>query len=475
MGDLGSQDQAIVAVGYVRVSTEEQVREGYSLDEQKREIRAYAERHGWRLARIYADEGLSGRSADRPDFRRMLDDAGSGSFQRAIAWKLDRLGRSTGLVLDSLGALDAAGVEFVSLRENLDTSSPAGRYMRTNLAAIAEMEAEMIAERSRTGIAGRKRDGRRGGGPPPYGFDYTRDRDDPTDKGTLSENPLEAAIVREIYRLCLDGFGISKIVRHLRDRNERTKRGAQWSQYQVGFILKSPLYVGYLDIDPEGEPIKARHDPIVSHDDWLAVRAIRQARRDASGRGRGRTTLTPHLLTRGLGRCGRCGAALVPRGQRYVCRSRHHYGSCDLPTIPRQQMDQPLLDEFERRILDLDTTRERIQQAASQVRDEALAQRERAERDVANAEAAIDKPTEPSARDGQKTDRGDHRRRSRSRRSAGRTQPPQQQHGRDRGRAHRRRAVETNARREPQDAPGARRCRRTPRLRPSPSKRSERR
>lgn len=320
---MQGKDNPILAVGYVRVSSEEQAHEGYSLDEQEREIRERAEREGWSLVKVYADRGLSGRRADRPDFRQMLEDAAAGAFQRLIAWKLDRLGRSTRLVLEALQALEAGQVEFISLRENVDTSTPAGRYMRTNLAAIAEMEGDMISERTKIGLAGRRRKGRRPGGPPPFGFDYVRDRDNPDDKGTLVENEREADIVRYIYREFLARPSVSALVRDLRAKGWSTKRGAKFAQYHVTTILDNPIHAGWL-YDEDGKTlIDAAHEGLVPRETWLAVLDIRRARRASSGKGRGRNPARPHLLTRGLGRCGRCGAALIPRGNRYVCRNRH--------------------------------------------------------------------------------------------------------------------------------------------------------
>ena len=283
---LTSKDRGVDAVGYVRVSTDEQARAGYSLDEQEREIRTYAEQRGWTLVDTYIDRGVSGRKINRPEYQRLLSDAEAGKSQVVIVWRLDRFGRRASEFLRAVEDLEGVGVEVVSVREQMDTTTPSGRAMRGVLAVFAQAESEATSERTKSNLAARRRGGRRAGGPAPYGFDYARNRDDPADKGTLAHNALEAPIVTEIYRLFRDGWGITRIFRHLNSRGVPTKKGARWAQYQVTAILDNPLYAGLLSIN--GELTKALHEPIVSHDEWLATQGIRQARREASGGGRGR-------------------------------------------------------------------------------------------------------------------------------------------------------------------------------------------
>ena len=118
------------AVGYVRVSTTAQVQEGESLETQKTAIATYYNQHNLELVETFLDEGISGRKQDRPGLIALLDGAKQRKFDYVIVTRLTRFGRSTRDLVGNLGILDDNGVRFVSLKENIDTSTPAGRLLR---------------------------------------------------------------------------------------------------------------------------------------------------------------------------------------------------------------------------------------------------------------------------------------------------------------------------------------------------------
>ena len=155
------------AAGYVRVSTEEQAREGYGLAAQEQAVKAYCQAHSWELAEVYTDAGKSGKSTKgREELARLLSDAQAGRFQRVVFWKLDRLGRNLRDLLDICDQLDALGVGIVSVQEAIDTGTPGGRMMRSVLGALAEFERSLIIERTKAGMAAAKRRGKHVGRPP---------------------------------------------------------------------------------------------------------------------------------------------------------------------------------------------------------------------------------------------------------------------------------------------------------------------
>jgi len=142
------------AAGYVRVSTEEQAREGYGMAAQEQAARAYCQAHGWELVEVYADAGRSGKSMrGREALARLLEDARDGRFQRVVFWKLDRLGRNLRDILDICDTLESLNVGIVSIQEAIDTGMAAGRMVRSFLGAVPEFEREVIAERIKVGIA----------------------------------------------------------------------------------------------------------------------------------------------------------------------------------------------------------------------------------------------------------------------------------------------------------------------------------
>lgn len=149
---------------YARVST----LNGQNPELQLEEIREYAARRGWEITGEYVDIGISGSKESRPELNRMLQHAHRRRFDAVVCWKLDRLGRSLKHLVTTIEDLAAYGVSFVSLRDNLDLSTPAGRLMLHIIGAMAEFERELIRERVSAGIQAAKRRGVRIGRPKIY-------------------------------------------------------------------------------------------------------------------------------------------------------------------------------------------------------------------------------------------------------------------------------------------------------------------
>jgi DNA invertase Pin-like site-specific DNA recombinase len=147
---------------YARVSTFA----GQSPEMQLVELREYAERRGWHVVEEYVDHGVSGAKESRPALNRLMTDAKQRQFDIVACWKLDRFGRSVAHVVVALADLEALGIAFVSLKDNLDLGTPSGRFMFQIIAAFAELERAMIKDRVKAGLQNAKRKGKRLGRPP---------------------------------------------------------------------------------------------------------------------------------------------------------------------------------------------------------------------------------------------------------------------------------------------------------------------
>lgn len=209
-------------VGYLRVSSEDQVREGVSLASQEASIRAYAAHRGIELTGLRIDGGESGKSLLRPQLQALLADVRDGTVGTIIVARLDRLTRRTrdllGLIED---CLRPRAVELVSLAEQIDTSSPAGMMFLTVLGAMSQLERELIAERTRLALQHKKANGDRLGSPP-LGFRLSGGN------GTLTQIPGEVAAVRLILRRRRQGTSFHRIAAELTTLGHRTKRGGSW-------------------------------------------------------------------------------------------------------------------------------------------------------------------------------------------------------------------------------------------------------
>jgi DNA invertase Pin-like site-specific DNA recombinase len=146
---------------YARVST----LNGQHPEMQLAELREYASRRGWQAVGEYTDEGVSGSKESRPQLNRLMADVHRRKFEVVLVWKIDRFGRSLKHLVNSLADLDAYGVAFVSLRDNLDLSTPSGRLMFQIIGAMAEFERALIQERVRAGLKSARARGRRLGRP----------------------------------------------------------------------------------------------------------------------------------------------------------------------------------------------------------------------------------------------------------------------------------------------------------------------
>src|ERR1700683_5301907 len=147
---------------YARVST---ANNGQDSSMQTRELREYCERRGWKCAGEYVDEGISGSKANRPELNRLMADAHRRRFDAVIVWRFDRFARSVSHLLRALENFKALGVEFVSLSEQVDTSTPTGKMIFTVLGAVAELERCLIAERVKAGLRNARAQGKHLGRP----------------------------------------------------------------------------------------------------------------------------------------------------------------------------------------------------------------------------------------------------------------------------------------------------------------------
>lgn len=148
---------------YARVSTSNGQQDP---EMQLRELREHAERRGWQIAEVYTDAGVSGSKDSRPALNRLMVDAKQRRFDAVLVWKLDRFGRSLRHLVNALAELEALGVAFVSLRDNLDLATPSGRLMFQIIGAMAEFERSLIQERVKAGLRNAKAKGKRLGRPP---------------------------------------------------------------------------------------------------------------------------------------------------------------------------------------------------------------------------------------------------------------------------------------------------------------------
>jgi DNA invertase Pin-like site-specific DNA recombinase len=214
------------------VSTEEQSREGVSLDTQAAKIRAYADLHDMDLVGIIEDAGISGKSIKaRPGIRAVLEMVKARKVDAVIVYKLDRLARNTIECLEMAKLMDKSGCAEHSISEKLDTQSALGRFFFTLTASLAEMERGLISERTKAALAQKRANGEKTGGDCPYGYKAVN--------GKLVADMAEQRLISRIRELKGNGLSLRKIVAALEADGYRTRKGTKITKTQVERILKA--------------------------------------------------------------------------------------------------------------------------------------------------------------------------------------------------------------------------------------------
>ena len=181
---------------YTRVSTEDQARDGTSLEVQRDSLVSFAKKEDWQIADIYVDDGYSGYSIERPALRKLLADARKKKFEMVLVYKIDRFSRNLRDLLNLVAELENIDVSLKSATEAYDTSNSAGRMMFQQLGSFAEFERNRIKERVFPGmIKGVQRGNWQGARYSPYGYHYNKE------KKLLEVVKDEADIVKLIYTL----------------------------------------------------------------------------------------------------------------------------------------------------------------------------------------------------------------------------------------------------------------------------------
>jgi len=222
---------------YTRVSTEDQAKEGFSLDAQLDKLRSYCKARDWEIGGEYIDDGYSGRYIKRPAYERMLDEMDK--WDALLVIKMDRIHRNSKNFMLMMEDLKKNKKEFVSMTESLDTSTAMGRFVMDIIQRIAQLESEQIGERVYAGMEQKARtNSGMLGFNIPYGYDYN--------EGKLTINPDEAKNVKNIFEMYIKGMSMKKIAEELNSNNIPTKLNKTWGAQTVSLILKNPLYCGYL-------------------------------------------------------------------------------------------------------------------------------------------------------------------------------------------------------------------------------------
>lgn len=348
---------------------------------------------------VYEDEGFSGGNTNRPKFQELIKAAKNKEFDVLICYRLDRISRNVADFSSTLELLQANSIDFISIKENFDTTSPMGRAMIYISSVFAQLERETIAERVRDNMLFLSKTGRWLGGQEPYGFKAERTSyidENYNERSLMKLSPLkeELDVIKIIFDKYKETNSITQVTNFLQDNLYKGKNGGEWATTQVQRILSSPLYVksteethsyirslganvfgdangnGYLSYNKTKKMTIDRdvtewiysvsnHKGVIDGDTWLRIQNILEKNKDKKVKRLGTGTKNNSLLS-GLLKCSECGSNMIikqghkskteenKRYDYYVCSSKDNSRGkkCTAKNIRVDRLDKIVLQEL---------------------------------------------------------------------------------------------------------------------------------
>jgi len=338
---------------YVRVSTEEQAKEGFSIRAQQEKLQSYIKVMDWELYDIYIDEGISGKNiTDRPAINRLITDIMKKKVQNVLVFKIDRLTRSTRDLIGLMDLFHDHGCGFNSLTESIDTNTASGRMFVKIIGIFAEFERENLIERITVAKEKKTREGY--ANRIPYG--YSQEKGD----RNITIDEEEAKIVKEIFSMYLKKhMTFSAIVRELDMRGIKSSAGVKWNTPTVAYMLSNPTYVGKVRYSLRDESryfeVEGKHEAIIPQKifDEVQIKLIKL---------RGTRRKRPKDVNYFCGtlKCGVCGSRMTTHGHymktkdgspayygAYICTKKLKEGAkstCTSSRISHNKVDKAFMD-----------------------------------------------------------------------------------------------------------------------------------
>lgn len=337
---------------YIRVSTEDQAKDGFSIHAQHEKLTKYADANEWDIYDYYVDDGISGKNLiNRPEVTRMLEDVKSKKVNNVLIYKLDRLTRSMKDLIYLIEFFESNNCTFNSQTEKIDTSNAVGRMFVKIIGIFAEFERENLAERVAFGYEQKTREGNYTNTNGVYGYDYIKG------EGKLEVNKEEAKIVEKIFDLYIGGESYFKIARKFNITNIPTKRGGHWASATIKSIIGNPLYIGkvrygvakknqHRAFEVDGKNVEA----IISNEKWNEANRVVSTRKKYCVR----RYPSPNAYYFHTIKCGLCGGTINARQQKqhgkiyitYSCNA-HSRGFCEAKGFSHYKMEESFLNYLE--------------------------------------------------------------------------------------------------------------------------------
>ena len=364
---------------YARVSSDRQDVD-LSVSAQLRALKDYARANGYSVAREYVDEAESGRVADRPQFREMIEEGSQpkAPFEVILVWKFSRFTRKREHAVAFKSMLRRKGVRVVSITEHAD-DSPTGKLMEAIIESVDEFYSENLAEEV---VRGMREAASRGfflGSKSPFGYKRVKVSDGAKERPTLEIDPAAAPVVKELFQSSLRGNGLMEICKALNDRGV-TNRGKRWYKGGLHYLLNNEAYTGTAVWGRTTKGEKAQ-DPVRVEGAWPALVSrelfddVQQAMRDRAPKVQRPGRVGSRFLLSGLLKCGVCGRPYSGQGAKsgqfayYICGTlfREGAGTCSARYLNAPRVEDFVVEKIRERILTEETIVELVTLVAEEI------------------------------------------------------------------------------------------------------------
>ncbi len=387
---MSERQDPIPAALYARVSSDRQDVD-LSVAAQLRALRDHADKNGYVVAREYVDEAESGRVADRPQFRRMIDEASGpeSPFNVILVWKFSRFTRKREHAVAFKSMLRRRGIRVVSITEHAD-DSPTGKLMEAIIESVDEFYSENLAQEVLRGMREAASRGFWIAPSAPYGYRKVHVQDGAKKRPRLEIEPDAAAVVQRMFRMAESGKSILDITKTFNAEGIASPGGKRWSKTVVHKMLTNEAYKGTLvwgsSAKDKAPPVRVEDafEGIVSKSQFEHVSGLLRSK--APARVHPRRVASSYLLS-GLVRCRSCGRALSGQDAKsgrfsyYVCQSLQKRGkaSCKAPRLNARRFEKLVVDKIRSNILTEGNIRELVRLVDEEMDGVAREQREKLE------------------------------------------------------------------------------------------------
>jgi len=332
---------------YTRVSTDNQAEKEFSSCEaQEQKIKSFiASQNDWQVFKVYNDAGFSGATLQRPALQQLLSDLKKEKIDIVFVYKIDRLTRSPKDFYQLIEFFEQAKIDFISITERFDTSTPAGRLLRNIMLTFSQFERELTSERTKDKLLERAKKGMCNGGLTPYGYIRQNKK--------LIPHPKEKEEIKSIFETYLETKSLAEVYRFLKENSVKNRSGKNFSKTNIGHILRNVVYTGKIKYN--NKIYNGEHEPIISEEIFALAQKIHKNKMK-------KFRVYKNFLFGGLVNCEGCGSKMtscftnkrtngkLTRYYYYRCTStmKQDWQACSVKQVSAERLENFCLENLER-------------------------------------------------------------------------------------------------------------------------------